>query len=186
MRLWILIHTVCLLALCGAVFASRRSLLQPIVGKQQVVQQRVNELNRLLDSSIEVTAQHAELVTSLQDIRRRDTEVRRRIPDESRDDEFLQMLTSTALERNVMVKDYRRQTVVNHNSYNELGVTVSCECGFAELCGLLYDLTTLPRVTHVQQMTVAEANAPDRYAISLTLALFFGATKPEAEVVAAN
>jgi Tfp pilus assembly protein PilO len=184
-RLSLTIHVLCAIAVGAGVVAGRRSFLNPVVTEQRIVRQRMTQLNKLLASSSEVTARHAELVTSLQDIRLRDEEVRRRIPDESREDEFLEMMTSKAIARDIRVTDYRRQQIVDRESYNELGITIACTGEFAPVCGLLYDLTTLPRVTHVKRMAIGTSNN-GTYDIALTLALFFGADEPTNEAVAQN
>ena len=123
--------------------------------------------------------QHTKLVTSLRDIRRRDSEARARVPVESREDEVLEKLTMKASDRSVKVKDYRRQNVVVHNGYNELEIGMSCAGDFESVCGLLHDLTTLSRVIHVKKLLMSQS--AEGCKVDLGLALFFGAAMPTME-----
>ena len=173
------LHLLCAILLVGGLHFSRNHLLAPLVAKQRVTRQRSEQLNRLLQSSSQVAQQHTKLVTSLRDIKRRDSEARARVPLKSREDEVLEKLMMKANERSVKVKDYRRQKVVVHNGYNELGIGIACAGDFASICGLLHDLTTLSRVVHVKKLTMSQSN--EGCSAKLDLALFFGAAKPSAE-----
>ena len=177
-RLSIGLHIACAALTLWLLHLGRTKMLAPVVAKQRIARQRADQLNELLRSATEITEQNSELVTSLRDIRQRETEARQRVPEESREDEVLEKVTVKAGQRGVAVKDYRRKGVISRNGYNELGITISCSGKFHSICELLHDLTSFSRVVHVKQLKLSRANEEQICDLSLELALYFGAVKP--------
>jgi Tfp pilus assembly protein PilO len=166
---------------CGALGIVVAGLAYHFVAVRLITQQRESNESEIAGlemrlSSAEATRQdHRRLSDELAGLERDAETMRQRIPDQSREAEFLLQVNEAARLEDLTIVNYERSPVVSRRTHSEFQIRLVCEGNYASICAFFDRLANLPRVTTVQKMNVTASDRSSRYPLDITLLLYYGA-----------
>ena len=138
-----------------------------MVTRAELVKAKLSQAESIRRNHEEKSAELKELLASVE-------AVGRRVPDRSREGEFLGDLSRIAETHGVKIDDFRRGKVDVAATHSAVSVTIEGKANYRGLCGLLGDVADLPRLASLTELSVRPTGVVDRYAIELRYLLYYG------------
>lgn len=99
------------------------------------------------------------------------------IPETPQESRFLAQLSQLAESACLQISDFRPGPVEDDEALKRIEVRLSGAGSYICLCDFLHGLHSLPRLTHVSELAISPINEEGVYPISMSLAIFFAASK---------
>jgi Tfp pilus assembly protein PilO len=167
------LHGLGLLIALAIGLLTKSLVLAPIDDRAAAHLRRADRLQERLRDADRIRAEHARLVEDLAAARRQSEELKKRIPDEPREADFLAQVTHLADEVGLRIQDYRPGTVSEKTSYSVLQVELIGEGDYASICSFLSRLPGLARHSIVRRLQIVSDNKQKGYLLSMSLQLCF-------------
>jgi Tfp pilus assembly protein PilO len=167
------LHGLGLLIALAIGLLAKSFVLAPIDDRTAAHLRRADRLQDRLRDADRIRAEHARLVEDLAVARRQSEELKKRIPDEPREADFLAQVTHLADEVGLRIRDYRPGTVSEKTSYSVLQVELIGEGDYVSICGFLRRLPGLARHSIVRRLEVASDSKQEGYVLAMSLQLCF-------------
>ena len=128
----------------------------------------------MLEDARGIRGELAALGSQLESQQRRAAEVRRRIPDDPDEAEFLRQLSEAASRGGVVIEDFNRGGMTARAGFCQLDVSLRCGGSYDDICRFLDQLEGFPRITKIVSLDLISAGRSERYPMQLTIRLYFG------------
>lgn len=149
-------------------------VVHPLARRRQANAEEMDRLNEAQRSAAQARAVLVGLRGSLRELDERREAVRRRIPAQAGEHEFLSNLSQAAQQAGLELVDYRREGVVSRDSCSALHIVVKCRGSHSALCDVLHYLHHARRLTTIERMTITSDLASGQHTIEMTVALHYG------------
>ncbi len=170
-----LLHAAALSTLALAGLAFYLWLYVPRSHEIAQLQTRITALQQQLRGSAKIRGQFATLTASRAEQRQTAEDVRRRVPDEPREAEFLEQISDAILPDEFVINDYTRGPVTKADGCRQLDIQLRCDGTYAGICRFLDRLDRMQRITRVVALDLGTQMTQQRYPLSITVRLYFGA-----------
>jgi Tfp pilus assembly protein PilO len=174
-----LIHTVGLVTLIVGGCAYHFIVSAALTHQQRRNADEAAHLEERLQKAGEVRRQQADLTQRLADLERRAEEIRGKIPDQPKESDFLEQISTAAKAHGLVIENYTRGGVTTTATHSLLEIRMTGAGDFQSICGFFEEMANLSRVATVQRMNLAIPNDSDIYPLDITLTLYFGARAPQ-------
>ncbi|MHC4403473.1 MAG: type IV pilus inner membrane component PilO [Planctomycetota bacterium] len=170
------LHGLGLTATLTILVCAELLVLRPIDRRAEASAERSGQLQAFLRDEDRMRAEHAQLADDLDHARRQAADLKRRIPDEPQEADFLAQISELADEVGLEILEYRPGMVVTEDSYSAMTVDLDCQGRYAGLCRFVNRLADLPRCSTVTRLEIESGEQADEYSVSMSLELYFSAT----------
>jgi Tfp pilus assembly protein PilO len=175
MVLGYVIHSAGLISLIVGGCAYHFVVSVVLTHQQRLNAEETTRLEALLEGAGDVRREHTELTQRLSDLERRAEAIRRKIPDQPEESDFLEQIATAAKARGVVIENYTRGGVTTTATHSLLEVRMTGAGDFRSICGFFEEMANLSRVATVRRMSLAIPANSDVYPLDITLTLYFGA-----------
>lgn len=135
---------------------------------------RILELKQSLLEAPAVAQQHAELSRRLQQMEQQLADIRRRVPQEAQEAEFLADLTSLAEDVGLVVTNLSPGAPQRKAGYSQMDISVSGIARYEGLCRFVDGIRKFPRLVQVVGLDVRhDPSGQGSYPVTVTTAIFF-------------
>lgn len=150
------------------------ALNHPLTSWRVDQSRRADLLREKLANGSALRALHAEQERELADLLARVEQVNRRVPEESREGEFLAALSQLAETHQVTIDDFRRGKSTDTETHSVVAVSIKTRGSHAGMCSLLDAIANLPRLAELTHLEVKSQPGSNGYPAQLTYALYYG------------
>jgi Tfp pilus assembly protein PilO len=173
---------------CLILGLSYQLLLDPLAQQAAEHERRAAELEESLRAAPKTRAENERMQAQVSEARARLERLLALVPETTREAEFLELLTESAHEAGVEIRDFRPGTARARDRYHQLEVQVAAEGDFQSFSRWLHQIGKLPRLTRTQNLTITSAPAGQgrQCVLTMTLAVFFGAKTDSTSKGSAN
>lgn len=149
--------------------------------KQRTNTAEAARLEELLEGSGDVRRRHSELTQRLADLEERAEAIRRKIPDQPEESNFLEQVATAAKAQGLIIQNYTRGAVTTTATHSLLEIRLTGEGDYQSICGFFEEMANLSRVATVRNLNLTIPNDTEVYPLDITLTLYFGARAPQGE-----
>lgn len=146
----------------------------PLVEHKQLCQQRISQLEQLLEKSPLVRQENATLRAELAALRKSVAETQGRLPSELHDREFVDEVHQAAVRAGVEVSAYHVGSVTERQSYSQAELTFDCRGSYASICKFLDEIDHFTRITEITNLQIDAGDNFRSYPLQVTFVLYFG------------
>ena len=147
--------------------------VQPMVARQMAMEREVEQLSAMVQKGPAIRRDYDEAVLRAQQFRDRMDAMRKRIPDEPAEAEYLTQLTALAGHEQVAIQTYQRGEVVNLKEHARLTVQLTLLATYPCLCRFLHQVNQMGRISTVEKLEVRSSAAEEVLPVQLTLVLYY-------------
>ena len=147
--------------------------VRPMVAQQASMEQEVEQLTAMVQKAPAIRREHEEAVRRAQQFRDRMDAMRKRIPDEPADAEYLTQLAELAGHEQVAIQNYQRGEVVDLKEHARLTVQLTLLASYPRLCRFLHQVNQMGRISTVEKLEVRSSSADEVLPVQLTLVLYY-------------
>ena len=158
--------------------------VQPFVVQQAAMEQEVEHLTAKVQQGPEIRREHQEATLRVQQFRERMDAMRKRIPDEPCEAEFLTELAELATQQNVAIQNYQRGNVTDLKEHVRLGVELTLLASYPNLCRFLDELGRMRRISTVEKLEIRTSPTDDILPVHLSLVLYYTVASDTRKVAA--
>lgn len=167
-------HLAGLTVLLVAAALYHLGVARPLLRAEAKDEADIEELHKLQRSAVGTRREHKRLGQAVEELKQQAAAMRRRIPDESDEAEFLNDVARLASEVGIKVVEYRRGAVVHSDTHSQLDLEIKCLGSYAGICHFMDRLHHLPRITSVKHLAIHPDPNSSQYPLHVTLTLYFG------------
>ncbi len=160
------------IVVCGVVFYF--VVYAPLESRREQDEERARHVQRLIEDADDVFAEHERMSAAVDKFADRAASVRRRIPDDPNETEFLKTVTQAAKDTGLEIRDYRRGRVEAKERHWQLEITVSGAGTYESICRFLDRIEAMPRITKVKTLAITSSAQSEVYPADITFVLYFG------------
>ena len=164
----------CALTVCGVAY---NAVYRPLEDWRRDITARAELAKDKLALAPRIRREHAEKSSELRDLLASVEAIGQRVPDRSREGEFLGDLSRIADQHGVRIKDFHRDKVQETATHSAVSIVVSGEASYVGLCRLLDSVANLPRLASLSKLEVTPVGSAGNYDIQLNYLLYY-ATSP--------
>ena len=179
------LHYVGVLATVICATATYSLLHAPMAEAVATTSLKIEELKLSVQNAPIIRQQHRSVAQTLRHVKKRIADVQRRVPRDADAGAFLKEVTELASAEQLAIKDFQPEKPANKNGYAELQVTLKGQGTYASVCTFLHRLSSLTRLSKVQDLTLSAGEGAAEYPMTATLVIYFGLrgreTKPPEE-----
>lgn len=165
----------------GAAAVGYFTLNGPLINWRLDHKRTANLVREKLAQGPTLKLRHAEQELELADLLARVEQVNRRVPEESREGEFLSTISQLAETHQITIEDFRRGKSTETPTHSVVTVTITARGPHAGLCRLLDAIAKLPRLAELTQLQLKSQTGPEGYPVQLTYALYYGMSDASVE-----
>ncbi len=169
-----LLHGTGVLALVAMLGAYAWCVALPLQESSKAGEQRITQLEAMLAKAPQVRAEHLGYQGELDTLRRSVAETQRRLPQELREDEFLDHVRVAAGKTGVEVGAYQLGAIQKLESYSKAELTFQCQGSFASICRFLDEIDHFARITEISNLQIESTENFAHYPLQVTFVLYFG------------
>lgn len=136
---------------------------------------RTEELQVLLREEQQCRREHARLGKDLSVAGEQAEILKKRIPDEPREADFLAQVSELADESGLRIQDYRPGVVTPRHLYSTMRVDLICEGDYESICKFLDGLSALPRHSTMVRLEIDSTIDKKHYSARISLELYVAA-----------
>lgn len=146
----------------------------PLADHKELCQQRIAQLEQLLEKAPQVRQENAALRAELASLRKSVAETHSRLPSELRDREFVDEVHQAAVRAGVEVDAYQVGAVTERQSYSQAELTFDCRGSYASICKFLDEIDHFTRITEITNLQIDASDNFRSYPLQVTFVLYFG------------
>ncbi len=177
------LHGLGAVILLTMVFGGYLFMLRPLARQQHQAEIEAEQVVRSLSRSAQIVKGHETIVHQLAELQRRANEVKRRIPDQPHEAEFLNDVARLAQQHSIQIRDFRRLNADAGNEYSQVTINLAIEGTYGGLCRFFESLAGMPRVMAIQRLELKAIGEQTVYPVNLTIVLYFGGTSSATAVI---
>lgn len=151
----------------------------PLSASHDAEAQRAAEMKQRLHAVADTRQKHARLHERLRESQELAESVRRRIPEQPQQSQFLHAITAAADKYGMNIKDFAVGNVAERVTHYEVGVSFSSAGDFEKICRFLDAIMTMQRVVTLENLTIRSETDSRVYPFDVTLQLPFAIKDPE-------
>jgi Tfp pilus assembly protein PilO len=170
---WVL-HGAGLACVAATLGAYGWFVIRPLVDHEQLCQQRIAQLEHLLDKTPKVRQENRAFRAELASLRHSVEETQRRLPRELGEREFVEEVRQVAARSGIEVGEYQMGLVTELESYSQAELSFQCKGSYASICQFLDEIDHLPRITEISNLQIESADNFHSYPVQVTFVLYFG------------
>lgn len=172
---WFL-HGAGALALIAVLAGLHAGCLRPLAHWESECRARAAELDQLWVSVDQIRAEHDKLEAELAELEDRLDLLRRRVPAEPQETEFLEQINEVARASGFHISDFRRGNLVATSSISELELQVAGTGSFPAICRFFDGLKALPRAFSIRRVAITSNGGPEAYPVTMAMTVYYGET----------
>jgi len=153
----------------------------PTVDSITATSARIDELMQSVQNAKVIREQHHIVSAKLHDVTTQIAELQKRVPQNDDSGEFLSQLSKLAKDQQLSLKDFAPEKPEIHVGYAEMHVTLKGSGSFRSICLFVDQLSKLPRLSKIKDLTLSADEGSTEYPLSATLVIYFGLRGNQAE-----
>lgn len=148
-------------------------VIRPLELREQELSRKAVRLTAALAVEEDVHTQHRFLVQQQVEADDKIEQILDRIPNVPRESDFLGQITTLAADVGLSIVDYHPGGTSAQDGYKKMTLTLSSDGSYESVCGFLYRIHQLPRLSRVLSLDIAPVQGKDTYRMKMTLNIFF-------------
>ena len=146
----------------------------------------IDELRQSVQNGPVMRREHEKAAQELRKVTQRLETLRQRVPSDAEAGEFLRQVTQIAAGQHLAISDFQPEKTTDKDGYVEMEVTLSGTGSYRGICSFFDELSKLPRLSKVKNLTLSAGSTPDEYPMKATLVIYFGLESSDAADTAAD
>ncbi len=145
----------------------------PLRSSRLAANAQADQIEALVQKNRQMFGQLDQLRQEFNKTEERAEAIRRRIPSNGEEAELLGQLSKLAESHRLAIVDYRRGSVTRGEQFSRLEVELQCEGSFRSICHFVNAVSSLERLTTVDQLDISTVEDVQRYPADMKIALYY-------------
>ncbi|MEX2317156.1 MAG: type 4a pilus biogenesis protein PilO [Pirellulales bacterium] len=177
-----ILHYTGVLLLVASVTGSYSLLHAPIIRETEKTVEKIEELSLSVENAVAIHDQHQKVSERLAAIKQQIATVQRRVPNEADSGKFLEEVSRIAGEEKLTIKNFEPGKATEKSGYSQMEVTLSARGSYRSICTFLDRLSSLTRLSKLQNLTLTTTGNATEYPMTATLVIYFALRGKDAKI----
>lgn len=180
------IHGIGVLVVIGATLLARLIVVAPIQQQRNDLATEVVETNKIAKTALSIRTDFEKTKQEIVKAEQRVATLRKRIPQQLNERQFLNDLSRLADEEGVALLDLRPGTVSREAEYSEMPIQLTIRATYPRLCRLLLGIAQMQRLVAVSEIHISSTPDTDFHTAEIELVIYYSQTDHITQAITAE
>ena len=149
-------------------------LYAPTMTATERAHQEITEIQAALRKAPGVHREHADLSEQLREVDQRLGEIRRRVPRQAAESEFISELTALADEVGLVISNLTPSSPKSLGGYSQMEISITGSAGYESVCRFVHGVRQFTRLAKIVGLDVRTGAGGNRgYSVTITVAIYY-------------
>ena len=174
-RFGLLVHCAGGLLVIGGVVAAYLMIYAPTTEATARARIEIKQVQNALRQAPRIRRQHGRLNKQVQEMEDRLERIRRRVPQDAGESEFVSALTATAEEVGIVISTFKPALPEQKSGYWQINITVNGLANYESVCRFVDSVHAFSRLAKVVGLKISNTDSSGQgiYPVTLTVAIFY-------------